>query len=157
MLQFSQREVDMAKRWIKLWVAESLRGTIRFDFTPEERGIWYDLLALAGDCRQEGLIAPGDRIGYPRQWIANTLNIPLPLLNQTLKKCIKTKRIEGTKRGLKIISWAKYQSEYERQKPYRERRKYEGKKPPRQPELSDLSEQAKHLPWVKKVLEEEKM
>ena len=65
----------MARRWIKMWVQESLIGTVRFDFTPAERGVWYDLLLLAGNCRMEGVIAAGPGRPYPHGWIAGTLNV----------------------------------------------------------------------------------
>lgn len=109
----------MARRWIKLWVAESLRGTSRFDFTPAERGVWYDLLILAGDCRQDGLISPGAGVSYPLRWIAVTLNIGPSLLHKTIEKCKKCSRIEENVDGFRILNWNKYQSDYERQKPYR--------------------------------------
>ncbi len=111
----------MARRWIKLWVAESLRGTIRFDFTPAERGVWYDLLSMAGDCRIDGYIASGTDKGYPLPWIAGTLNIPEKILKETIDKCIATDLIEQTEQGLHIINWSKYQSEYDRQKKYRDK------------------------------------
>ena len=110
----------MARKWIKLWVSESLRGTTRFDFTSEERGTWYDLLAMAGDSRQDGFIAPGEDRGYPSEWIAATLNIPVELLKRTVDKCVKSKRLELTPKGIRILNWSKYQSEYDRQKKYRE-------------------------------------
>ena len=93
----------MAKRWIKVWVNESLTGTIRFDFTPEERCVWYDLLVLAGNCRQEGVIAAGKNVPYPMQWIAGTLNVPLRLLKYTLDKCEKTGRVEVNGAGIRIV------------------------------------------------------
>lgn len=109
----------MARRWVKLWVAESLRGTIRFDFSPAERGVWYDLLMLAGDSRQDGLIAPSSGVAYPLKWVAGTLNISLNLLQKTLEICKKSTRIEVNGSGIRILNWQKYQSEYERQKPFR--------------------------------------
>ena len=109
----------MSKKWIKLWTAESLRGTIRFDFTAEERGVWYDLLAMAGEGRHEGYIAANEERGYPDEWIAATLQIPVELLKQVIVKCESTGRIERTDAGLRICNWTKYQSEYDRQKPYR--------------------------------------
>jgi len=109
----------MPKKWIKLWVVEGLRGTIRFEFTPEERGVWYDLLMMAGDSRHEGYIAPNDKQAYPDSWIAATLNIPLKLLRKVIAKCEATERIERTDIGLRIVNWSRYQSEYERQKQYR--------------------------------------
>ena len=108
------------KKWIKLWTRECLSGTIRFEFTPAERGVWYDLLVLAGDCRQEGVIAAGNGVPYPHVWIAGTLNIPLKLLERVIKRCQETDRIMEDNKGIHIINWARYQSEYERQKPYRQ-------------------------------------
>lgn len=112
----------MARKWIKVWVQESLTGTIRFDFTPAERGVWFDLLILAGNCRLDGIIAAGPGKPYPHSWIAGTLNIPLELLEQTLKKCNGDRTGEDGD-GIHIKNWTKYQSEYERQKPYREQKK----------------------------------
>ena len=109
----------MSKKWVKLWTAESLRGTIRFDFSPEERGVWYDLLAMAGDSRQEGYIGANETHPYPDEWIAATLQIPVKLLKAVIVKCEKTGRIERTEAGLHIRNWSKYQSEYDRQKQYR--------------------------------------
>jgi len=111
------------KKWVKLWVSEGLRGTIRFDFTPEERGIWYDLLMMAGDSRHDGFIAPNDRQPYPDEWIAATLNVPLKLFKRVITKCIETERIEMTAVGYRVSNWSKYQSEYDRQKKYREEKK----------------------------------
>jgi len=111
------------RKWIKLWVKESLIGTIRFDFTPAERGVWFDLLALAGNSRFDGVIAPGEGSKYPHPWIAATLDIPLELLEQTLEKCQQSRRIIEDADGIHIVNWTKYQSEYQRQKPYRQKEK----------------------------------
>lgn len=113
----------MARRWIKVWTKECLTGTIRFDFTPAERGLWYDLLVLAGDCRQDGVIAPGTGCAYPHQWIAGVLNIPIELLEAVLVKCEESGRLHENSSGITILNWKKYQSEYERQKPFREKKK----------------------------------
>ena len=110
--------VSMSRVWIKIWCEESLSGTIRFDFTPAQRSVWYDLLALAGKSRKDGYITPGSG-NYPLFWIAHYLHIRIDLLKDTLKKCIATNRIAETPDGLKVINWNRYQSEYERQKPYR--------------------------------------
>ena len=115
----------MPKKWYKHWVAESLRGTIRFDLTSEERGVWWDLLAMAAESRHESYIAPNEEEGYPDTWIAATLNIPLNLLKRVIEKNEVSGRIERTPLGLHIINWGKYQSEYERQKPYRQKTKEE--------------------------------
>ncbi len=111
----------MTKKWFKFWVAESLRGSIRFDLTSEERGVWYDLLAMAADGRHEGYIAPNTEQGYPDAWIAATLNISIKLLKRVISKCEVTDRLERTRFGLHIANWSRYQSEYDRQKPYRQK------------------------------------
>ena len=113
----------MPRKWYKHWVAESLRGTIRFDLTSEERGVWFDLLAMTAESRHEGYIAPNDEQGYPDSWIASSLNITIKLLQRVIQKCEVTGRIKRTKYGLQIINWSKYQSEYDRQKPYRQQQK----------------------------------
>lgn len=119
----------MARKWVKLWVSESLTGTIRFDFTPAERCVWYELVLLGGYCRQDGLIGAGTGQPFPDDYIASMLNVPLELLQTTLKKCFDTDRIEKNGSGYRIINWEKYQSEYERQKKYRNKGNQENTDP----------------------------
>lgn len=109
------------RRWIKLWSSEWLKGSIRFDFTAEERGVWADLLALAGNCRQDGLISANETTPYPHSYIAGILNITVDLLEQVLDKCGKSGRINENEHGIEITNWGKYQSEYDRQKSYRQK------------------------------------
>jgi len=40
--------------------------------------------------------------------------------NATIKKCKESDRIEENHNGIRILNWMRYQSEYERQKPYRQ-------------------------------------
>ena len=98
------------RRWIKLWIAESLRGSIRFELTPAERGVWYDLLAMAGESRTPGTIQATEGVGYPKPWIAQALNIPVELLEQTLDKLASTDRIKMNTDSISIINFEYYQS-----------------------------------------------
>jgi len=109
------------RTWVKLWVNECLTGTIRFDLTPEERSVWYDLIILAGQCRQPGVLASNEKYPFPHNYIAGILNIPLKLLEQSLEKFKKSDRVVEDENGIKIMNWERYQSEYERQKKYREK------------------------------------
>lgn len=112
--------VERWKRtWVKLWVNECLTGTIRFELTPEERSVWYDLIILAGQCRQPGILASNEKFPFPHQYIAGVLNIPIELLEQSLEKFKKADRIIEDENGIRILNWEKYQSEYQRQKKYR--------------------------------------
>jgi hypothetical protein len=58
---------------------------------------------------------------WPHDHIARELNTTLALLESTLTKCKSEGRITEDGQGIKIINWTKYQSEYERQKPYRKK------------------------------------
>jgi len=69
----------------------------------------------------DGLIADRDERPYPHSYIAHELHIPVELLERTLDKCIKEGRITEDEHGIHITNWVAYQSEYERQKPYRQK------------------------------------
>ena len=109
------------RRWIKLHVTGWLHGSIRWQLDPAERGVFADLLALAGECAQEGKICDNDGRSYPLPFMANQLNIELELLERTLEKCRQEGRIQDNGSGvLEVKNFSTYQSEYERQKAYRE-------------------------------------
>lgn len=112
------------RRWIKLYPLECLEGSIRWQLESDERGVWYDLLNFAGICNQDGWIRDRDGRPFPLQFIANRLNITLELLERTIGKCLEEGRLVKHASGFKITHWKGYQSEYERQKPYREKNKY---------------------------------
>ena len=109
------------KTWIKLYPVDCLEGSIRYQLEADERGVWYDLLNLSALCSPPGIIADKDSRPYPHTFIANRLNISLELLDRTLKKCIEEGRISENETGVHITHWQDYQSEYERQKPYRQK------------------------------------
>ena len=123
------REKIQRRKWIKVYPVECLEGSIRYQLEPDERGVWYDLLNFAAVCSNSGSIADRDDRPYPHSFIANRLNIPLELLERTLKKCINEGRLKEDTEGVHILNWKYYQSEYERikgyQQAYRERRKEE--------------------------------
>lgn len=111
------------RAWVKLFVTGWLHGSIRWQMTPEERGVWADLICMAGECSHGGIIADNDGRPFPRQYIANHLNIPIELLEQTIQHCQAEGRIDSNQDGdegaIKLTNWKTYQSEYERQQPYR--------------------------------------
>ena len=92
-----------------------LHGSIRYQLEPDERGVWVDLIAMAGQCLTGGRICDNSGVAFPRQYIANQLNIPLELLERTIDKCKKEGRIHESEGVLSITNWSVYQSEYERQ------------------------------------------
>ena len=110
------------RAWVKLWVEECLGGTIRFNLTPEERSVWYDLIILGGRCRQPGKISANENLAYPHSYIAGILNVPEKLLNRALDKLKATGRITEDETGIYLSNWSKYQSEYQAR---REARSYQ--------------------------------
>ena len=115
----------MSKRWIRLWVNEMLRSSGLWDLTDEDWGVFLKLLALAGSCRVDGIIAQGDGKPFPENWVITTLNIPLEVWEKSKVHLVDTGRININGQGITICSWSKYQTEYDRQKPFREAAKKE--------------------------------
>lgn len=107
--------------WVKIHVAGWLHGSIRWQLEPDERGVWADLIVLAGQCLAGGKICDNDGRAFPRDFIANQLNIPQTLLDRTIAKCIHEGRLEERDDMIVLTHWTAYQSEYERQKSYREK------------------------------------
>ena len=107
------------RTWIKLYVTGMLHGSVRWELAPDERSTWVDLLLMAGECSKGGLIADNDGKPFPPQYIANHLNIPLELLERTLKKCEAQDRISREDGVIAVRNWKVYQPEYQRQQVYR--------------------------------------
>lgn len=105
--------------WVKIYITGWLHGSIRWQLDPEERGVWADLIVLAGQCLQGGKICDNDGRSYPIDYVANQLNIPRELLERTLAKCETEGRVTCEDGMIVITNWKAYQSEYERQKKYR--------------------------------------
>lgn len=110
------------RRWVKMYPQDCLFGSISYQLEPAERCVWYELIYYSALCAEPGVIADKDNRPYPLNHIAGRINVPLKLLEATLKKCIAEGRIEDNATGLHIVNWKAYQSEYERQKTYRDRK-----------------------------------
>jgi hypothetical protein len=100
------------KPWFKFWSRDWLEGSIRFECTAAERGIFTDLLAMANESRNRGIIQMNETMPYPHSWIASILNIPIDTFEAALEKLKAQERIEETSFGLKITNFAFYQREF---------------------------------------------
>ncbi len=120
------------RTWVKLWVNEWLDGTTRFEMSDAQRAFWIDLLAMAGRSRFPGIVCAGKTpegkfIGYPVNKYQSLMSEPINV-EETLELFTRTGkiRVEVTSEGpirllsIELLNWTKYQSEYQRQKPYRE-------------------------------------
>lgn len=116
----------MGKRtWIKVYCDKWVSGTLR-DETPEIRCCWIDLLALVGNSQNSdtGELKLANGIGYSDEQISDILRIEIPLWLKAKQRFVDTDRIIlSSKNEIAIKNWTKYQSEYSRQKPYRNKEK----------------------------------
>ena len=80
------------------------------------------VVAGSGRYGDSGEIKITDRVGYLDQQLADLFQISVQKWVACKKKLVETDRVEVSENNvIRIKNWGKYQSEYERQKPYRER------------------------------------
>jgi hypothetical protein len=113
------RGTPKRRRWIKLHTFGILHGSINYQLSIEEQMVWVKLLAFAGDIGREGQISDNDGRPLPPAFVAHQLQVSEELLKSTLEKCKEEGRITEDAYGIHITNWKVYQSEYERQRPYR--------------------------------------
>jgi len=90
--------------WIKMFPAKCLRGKLHFDFPYTKRGLWYELLLMAGDGDNDGVIS------YPLEFLAGQLGCSLKVLESFLTALVETKRIKiSDGYRIEILNWARYQ------------------------------------------------
>ena len=110
-----------SRTWVKLYCDKWLEGSIR-DEAPDIRAIFIDLLAIAGSGKygDTGEIKLQNNVGFSTIQLKTLLKSSKYLLKKALKQLQNSGRISINQAGvITIINWKKYQSEYERQKPYR--------------------------------------
>lgn len=135
-----------SRKWIKLYTRGRLHGSIVYQLEEAEQSVWDKLLCFAGEINRDGQISDNDGFPLPHSFIAHELHTTLELLESTLKKCKEEhpdhpeeNRITEDGNGIHITNWKTYQSEYERQKPYREDKKAKEQLPLKEePILSEL-------------------
>jgi len=108
------------RTWVKLYCYQRLHGSVVYQLTEAEQSVWDKILCFAGLCGGNGVIADNDGRPLPHHHIAHEIHSSLEDLESTIEKCIKEGRIYEDGSGLHITNWLAYQSEYQRQKPYRE-------------------------------------
>jgi len=111
------------RRWIKVYPHGILHGSIVYQLSEVEQLLWLKLLCYAGEINRDGQISDNDGRPLPPEFIAHELHCSVETLNSTINKSLEEGRITEDEHGLHITNWAAYQSEYNRQKPYREAKK----------------------------------
>jgi hypothetical protein len=97
----------VSKDWIPFWGDKWLFGSMRLEFDAAERGIWWDLMALA--MKDDGYIRANENIPYLTQQLAGMLLVPEELLTKTIDKFVETGKYIRLENGtFKVTNWEKY-------------------------------------------------
>lgn len=101
--------------WIKLWTQEYIHGTTRTELKPDERSLWTDFMALAGDSPKLGFICIAEDIPYTDEQLAKLLKVDVELLQRATNKMIQFNKIRRNGTGvIEIVNFWKYQPEFDR-------------------------------------------
>lgn len=116
----------MRRNWIKLYVDQCLRGSMMSELNAAQCWQWVGYLLLGGDSMVPGVIFrrkddSGGLIGYSDVTLAEMLNVELEIYQDGLRRMVEHGKVSVDGKGVvTILNWNKYQSEYQRQKPYRD-------------------------------------
>jgi DNA-binding transcriptional regulator YhcF (GntR family) len=112
------------RTWFKVFAEETLHGKLK-SLTCEEFGTAMRILCMASDNVIQGEISYAKNIPFSVQQMAGIANCTVHNFHKTLLILEKKGTIFMDNGIIKVKNWHKYQSEYERQKPYRVRDKVE--------------------------------
>lgn len=115
------------RKYVKIFVDIWFAGYMRRELSSEERGIFVDLLVMAGMSLEPGKILINKGVGYPPEVLAKALNVSVRALNSTIEKLKKPhKNEDGTedppeisvdKAGvITLRKWRSYQSNWDKVK-----------------------------------------
>jgi len=109
----------MGRTWIKIYPDKTLNGFSSL----EEKGCWYTLLELCGIgvFHNDGEIAAIKNMGFMDAQLADLMRTDLKTWLKYKITFIERKMISvKPDNTIKITNWRRYQSEYSRQKPFRD-------------------------------------
>lgn len=115
----------MRRNWIKLYVDQCLRGSMMSELSAAQCWQWVGFLLLGGDSMAPGVIFRrkddnGGLIGYSEVTLTEMLNVDPEVYRDGIRRMVEYGKISVDEKGvITILNWHKYQSEYQRQKPYR--------------------------------------
>jgi len=111
----------MRRNWIKIYPEGFLRRTLFKELLPVERWVWIGFLCLAGDNAFDGKICVAEDMGYTDEQLAKLLDTDLKILKVSKNKMVEFEKISVDENNvIRILNWDIYQSEYQRQRDYRE-------------------------------------
>jgi len=114
------------RTWIKVDCEGILRGSINYLLSLDGQAIWVKMIALSEICGgRPGYIEDNNQKGLPRDYIAQELHCTVELFESVLEKMGSDGAIAINGSGsIHLVNFHHYQfSEYDRQKPYRDKKK----------------------------------
>ncbi len=116
------------RTWIKVDCEGILRGSVNYLLTLEGQAIWVKMIALSEVCGgRPGYIEDNNEQGLPRDYIAHELHCGVELLETVIERMSGDGAVKLNGSGsIQLVNFHHYQfSEYDRQKPYRDKKKAE--------------------------------
>jgi hypothetical protein len=93
--------------WIPLYRQKWLWGSTRLELDPAERGVFIDLLCIAGN--DDGFIQANPSMPYPVGQLAGMLCVPVEIVESTISKCLQFGKLERKENGiLFVVNWNNY-------------------------------------------------
>lgn len=117
-----------------------MRGSINYLLPLDGQAVWMKMIALSEVCGgRPGFIEDNNGNGLPNDYIAQELHCPTELFKLVTEKMLNDGAIKINGTGsIELVNFAHYQfSEYDRQKPYREAKKYKESRDPYKNRSSD--------------------
>jgi len=115
-----------ARTWVKLDCEGVLRGSINYLLTLEGQAIWVKMIALSEVCGgRPGFIEDNNQNGLPFIYIAHELHCTVEQFENVLDSMKNDGAIHVNGTGsIQLVNFHHYQfGEYDRQLPYREKKK----------------------------------
>jgi len=123
------KERSYKKRgWVK-FTKSWLTSSINYRMALDEQAVFSKLIVMADEYGPvPGLISDNDFRAMPHEHLAHLATCPIETLEETIKKAVADDSIFENGRGLFLTHFDDYQfTEYDRQKPYRQRKKEQGR------------------------------
>ena len=114
------------RTWVKMDCEGLLRGSINYLLELDGQAVWLKMIALSEVCGgRPGFIEDNEQRGLPHNYIAQELHCTLEVFQTVLKIMTGDGAIKTNGNGpIELVNFAHYQfSEYDRQKPYRQKKK----------------------------------
>ena len=114
------------RTWVKMDCEGLLRGSINYLLPLDGQAVWLKMIALSEVCGgRPGYIEDNNSNGLPHEYIAQELHCSVELFDKVLETMVNDKAVEVNGSGsIHLVNFQHYQfSEYDRQKPYRDRKK----------------------------------